>query len=380
MTRRDAGEPALRLRHVIFGGEVLDPGQLSGWFERRGDTHPLLTNMYGITETCVHVTHCPVSAASASHAIAGAIGNPLPGMAVRVLDERLHPAPPGVVGELYVAGAQLARGYLDRPGLTAGRFVADPFGAGTRMYRTGTWARGGPTGRCGSRGASTRRSSPWLSRGARRGGVGPRRGARVGSAVAVASDAASGVRILGYVVASDGCGWIRARCARPRRARCRATWCRRWSRSSNICRPRRTANSTARRCPLPRTPIVCLWRPVTPSRNPWRRRSAVCSGSNRSVSTTISSCSAGTPWWQHNWRRASVTRRVSTSGSGTCSTHPPSRGWHAGSRGRTRAHELVRPSSRDPAPHGFRSRPRSNGSGSSTSSKRTRRRTTSHFP
>ncbi|NKT04392.1 AMP-binding protein [Rhodococcus hoagii] len=116
MTRRDAGEPGLRLRHVIFGGEVLDPGQLSGWFERRGDTHPLLTNMYGITETCVHVTHCPVSAASASHAIAGAIGNPLPGMAVRVLDERLHPAPPGVVGELYVAGAQLARGYLDRPG------------------------------------------------------------------------------------------------------------------------------------------------------------------------------------------------------------------------------------------------------------------------
>src|SRR5690606_30671943 len=75
------------------------------------------------------------------------IGRSLPGLALHVLDERLRPVPPGVTGEIYVAGAQLAHGYLNQPGLTATRFVADPSGPpGARMYRSGDLARRTPDG------------------------------------------------------------------------------------------------------------------------------------------------------------------------------------------------------------------------------------------
>ncbi|MFE3292550.1 amino acid adenylation domain-containing protein, partial [Rhodococcus sp. NPDC059234] len=141
-TRADEGDPAaLRLRYVIFGGEALDPGRLTGWFARRGDSAPQLVNMYGITETCVHVTHGPLTRASGAARRGSPIGRALPGLQVRVLDERLHVVPPGVVGELYVSGVQLARGYPHLAGETAARFVADPSGSGTRMYRTGDLGR-----------------------------------------------------------------------------------------------------------------------------------------------------------------------------------------------------------------------------------------------
>ncbi|MEU3648454.1 non-ribosomal peptide synthase/polyketide synthase [Lentzea sp. NPDC034063] len=127
------GAPELdALRYVIFGGEALD-------VRRLGERHsgPVLVNMYGITETTVHVT-CSVLTKDS----AGTIGVGLPDLRVYVLDARLRPVPVGVAGEMYVAGAGLARGYLNRPGLTSDRFVADPFGAaGTRMYRTGDLAR-----------------------------------------------------------------------------------------------------------------------------------------------------------------------------------------------------------------------------------------------
>ncbi|MFJ2173755.1 amino acid adenylation domain-containing protein [Streptomyces sp. NPDC087851] len=132
----------LALRTVVFGGEALDTSRLAAWYERHDDRAPLLVNMYGITETTVHVTLLELDRSSAAEAAAGAIGAPLPDLTAYVLDARLRPVPPGVTGELYVAGAGLARGYLGRPGLTSGRFVADPFGApGSRMYRTGDVAR-----------------------------------------------------------------------------------------------------------------------------------------------------------------------------------------------------------------------------------------------
>ncbi|HKR50295.1 MAG TPA: non-ribosomal peptide synthase/polyketide synthase [Pseudonocardiaceae bacterium] len=132
----------LALRYVIFGGEALDLRRLAPWFERHGDTAPVLVNMYGITETTVHVSYRPLDTATAGASTTGPIGVGIPDLRVYVLDAGLHPVPPGVTGEMYVGGAAVTRGYLNRPGLTAARFVADPFGVpGTRMYRTGDLAR-----------------------------------------------------------------------------------------------------------------------------------------------------------------------------------------------------------------------------------------------
>ena len=98
--------------------------------------------MYGITETTVHVSYRPLTSTMCRRAANSLIGRGLPDLRVYVLDGSLQPVPVGVSGELYIAGAGLARGYLKRPGLSAERFVADPYGApGTRMYRTGDLAR-----------------------------------------------------------------------------------------------------------------------------------------------------------------------------------------------------------------------------------------------
>ncbi|WP_405176987.1 amino acid adenylation domain-containing protein [Nocardia sp. NBC_01377] len=131
-------ERALALRQVVFGGEALDPGRLEGWYRRHPDNVPQLVDMYGITETTVHVTCAALNGASSARSI----GVPLPDLRTYVLDPSLRLLPPGVDGELYVAGAGLARGYHHRAALTAGRFVADPLGRpGERMYRTGDLAR-----------------------------------------------------------------------------------------------------------------------------------------------------------------------------------------------------------------------------------------------
>ncbi|WP_086828883.1 non-ribosomal peptide synthetase [Streptomyces sp. NRRL B-24572] len=138
----EAGAAELSLRYVVFGGEALDPARLAGWYERHADDAPALVNMYGITETTVHVTHRRLTAADARAGASSAIGVGIPDLGVHLLDERLRPVPTGVVGELYVSGGGVARGYAGRPGLSAVRFVADPFGApGARMYRTGDLAR-----------------------------------------------------------------------------------------------------------------------------------------------------------------------------------------------------------------------------------------------
>ncbi|MCY9373994.1 amino acid adenylation domain-containing protein [Bacillus sp. T17B1] len=137
----DLGQ-ALSLRYVIFGGEALELSRLEDWYNRHPEHRPQLINMYGITETTVHVSYIELNRSMAALRANSLIGCGIPDLGVYVLDERLQPVPPGVAGELYVSGAGLARGYLGRAGLTAERFIADPFGPpGTRMYRTGDVAR-----------------------------------------------------------------------------------------------------------------------------------------------------------------------------------------------------------------------------------------------
>jgi amino acid adenylation domain-containing protein len=139
-----ASTPAreLALRHVIFGGEALDPQILRDWFARRGDQRPALTNMYGITETTVHVTHHRLTRGDAELAGKSVIGRPLDDLAVYLLDADGKQVPTGEPGEVYVGGAGVARGYLKRPELDAQRFLRDPFSGqrDARMYRSGDLA------------------------------------------------------------------------------------------------------------------------------------------------------------------------------------------------------------------------------------------------
>ncbi|MBT2383977.1 non-ribosomal peptide synthetase [Streptomyces sp. ISL-11] len=136
----------LALRYVVFGGEALELARLADWYDRHAEDAPTLVNMYGITETTVHVSHIALDRAKAAAGASSTIGVNIPDLRVYVLDDSLQPVPPGVTGEMYVAGEGLARGYLGRHALTAERFVADPFAhlfgeSGTRMYRSGDLAR-----------------------------------------------------------------------------------------------------------------------------------------------------------------------------------------------------------------------------------------------
>jgi amino acid adenylation domain-containing protein len=142
---RAVGQP-LSLRFVVFGGEALEFESLRTWFERHGDRHPTLVNMYGITETTVHVTYRPLSAADLDSDSASAIGVPIPDLRCYVVDEALNLVPVGVPGELLVAGAGVARGYWERSDLTAQRFLPDPFTPGGRVYCSGDLVRRLPSG------------------------------------------------------------------------------------------------------------------------------------------------------------------------------------------------------------------------------------------
>ncbi|WP_230592596.1 amino acid adenylation domain-containing protein [Rhodococcoides fascians] len=139
-----AAEAISTLRHVFVIGEALPSRTVAAC---RGVSNARVHNLYGPTEAAVSVTYRDVSDDAADLVAASgdgsvSIGVPEWNTAVRVLDSRLHPVPAGVPGELYLAGVQLARGYVARPDLTSERFVADPFGsAGDRMYRTGDLVR-----------------------------------------------------------------------------------------------------------------------------------------------------------------------------------------------------------------------------------------------
>ncbi|HYP52051.1 MAG TPA: amino acid adenylation domain-containing protein, partial [Pyrinomonadaceae bacterium] len=195
----------LALRYVVFGGEALEMSSLAGWFARHGDVRPRLVNMYGITETTVHVTYRPVGVADTSGG--SVIGEPIPDLELYVLDANLEPSPVGVCGEMYVGGDGLARGYLNRPELTAQRFIPHPFSKtpGARLYKTGDLARRLADGDVEYLG----RSDEQVKIRGFRIELGEIEAAlasheSVGECAVVALDGAAGKRLVAYVVAAAG--------------------------------------------------------------------------------------------------------------------------------------------------------------------------------
>lgn len=187
----DGAPGAFAVPRVLVGAEPL-PAALA--MELGGPR-----NLYGPTETTVWT--CAAEPGSTT------IGQPLPGVSLYLLDEMLKPVPDGVVGEIHLAGAQVTRGYLDRPGATAERFVADPFGLpGGRMYRTGDRARRTPAGEWEFVG---RADDQVKIRGNR---VEPAEAAQAllsspgvtSAGVVVVPDPAGGQRLVGFVTGADG--------------------------------------------------------------------------------------------------------------------------------------------------------------------------------
>jgi len=137
---QEAGELD-HLRYVVFGGEALDPPRLRPWLTHYGDEQPQLINMYGITETTVHVTYRRIRTTDAGKP-SSVIGVPLRDLLCHVCNEAMSLQPIGVPGELFVGGGGVSRGYLNRPELNRERFIDSPFGgAGQRLYRTGDLVR-----------------------------------------------------------------------------------------------------------------------------------------------------------------------------------------------------------------------------------------------
>ncbi|MDH3601818.1 MAG: amino acid adenylation domain-containing protein, partial [Candidatus Tectomicrobia bacterium] len=136
-------EAEVTLRYVIFGGEALDLGSLEPWMDRHGDDSPQLINMYGITETTVHVTYRPIHWRDVKLNPGSLIGTPIPDLRLYLLDDCLQPAPRGAIGEIFVGGSGVSLGYLNQPDLTAERFLSDPFDPDRcgRLYRTGDLGR-----------------------------------------------------------------------------------------------------------------------------------------------------------------------------------------------------------------------------------------------
>lgn len=128
----------LNIRYVIFGGEALQSCMLQSWNKKYPDTD--LINMYGITETTVHVTFKKLSAADIAKNKSN-IGRPLSTLQAYVMDAHMNLQPIGVPGEMYIGGEGVARGYLNRDELTADRFVPNPYLPGDRLYRTGDLAK-----------------------------------------------------------------------------------------------------------------------------------------------------------------------------------------------------------------------------------------------
>ncbi|WP_196137573.1 non-ribosomal peptide synthetase [Aliikangiella sp. G2MR2-5] len=132
----------LNLKHVIFGGEAIRLSALKPWVELHGDKQPRLINMYGITETTVHVTYRRLLRDDIERNTAlSLIGEPIDDLSIYLLTQQQTLTPDGVIGEIYVGGPGVARGYLHREQLTNDRFIQSPFDPKQRLYRSGDLAR-----------------------------------------------------------------------------------------------------------------------------------------------------------------------------------------------------------------------------------------------
>nr|AGS49857.1 long-chain-fatty-acid--CoA ligase [uncultured bacterium esnapd17] len=200
------GRPEHALRYVVFGGEALDLGTLVPWFEVYGDRTEMV-NMYGITETTVHVTYRRIRPDDVVDADASLIGSALPDLGLYLLDEQLRPVPTGVHGELFVGGAGVAMGYVGAPRITAERMLPDPFSGvpGARMYRTGDVARRLPSGELAYLGRNDHQvkiRGHRIELGEIQAALGQVDG--VEESIVLARDDGTGQRLVGYVVAAGG--------------------------------------------------------------------------------------------------------------------------------------------------------------------------------
>lgn len=133
------------LRYILLCGEALHLPTLRPWFDRYGDDAPQIINMYGPTETTLYVTYQHITQAHLTAGAGSIIGEPFADIRIYLLDAHGQPVPTGMAGEIYIAGSGVAAGYLNRPELTAQRFLPDPFHGGP-MYRSGDLGRRLPTG------------------------------------------------------------------------------------------------------------------------------------------------------------------------------------------------------------------------------------------
>lgn len=141
-------DPSLNLRYVIMGGEALELNSLQPWFDRHGDEKPVVINGYGITETTVFTNFRFLNEADLAKYSGSVIGFPMPNWEMYILDENRQPVPQGEVGEIYIGGVGVTRGYINRPELTADRFMPDTVKPelGMNMYKSGDLARYLPDG------------------------------------------------------------------------------------------------------------------------------------------------------------------------------------------------------------------------------------------
>ncbi|WP_215844889.1 non-ribosomal peptide synthetase [Candidatus Pantoea bituminis] len=138
----DESDHLEHLRYVIFGGEALNFASLSGWVSKYGDDRPSLINMYGITETTVHVTYRKISLADIINNTGSLIGDAIPDLEIAILDSKGYPVPTGMVGEMHIAGAGLAIGYLNRDSLNREKFIPITVrGKQIKFYKTGDLAK-----------------------------------------------------------------------------------------------------------------------------------------------------------------------------------------------------------------------------------------------